>query len=174
MASRNIKERRRRPASSWRIGREALAEVPIRGLRDRWARWIHPDHVYFRTHGDATADPTGSLSIWPATGKVLAATTLVRSEIHAWYSYGASSNEGGTSGRATPIQWQMITDSRRDRGDPRMTSVASATPSIPRTGCSGSIQFKMGIADSLEYLGEWDYPLRPMMAKAFSYYMSRR
>ena len=39
----------------------------------------------------------------------------------------------------------------------------------------GLIQFKLGTGGyAQEYVGEWDYVLSPLWAKAFSLYMSRR
>ena len=39
----------------------------------------------------------------------------------------------------------------------------------------GLIQFKLGTGGhAQEYLGEWDLALRPVLAKAFDVYLSRR
>jgi lipid II:glycine glycyltransferase (peptidoglycan interpeptide bridge formation enzyme) len=39
----------------------------------------------------------------------------------------------------------------------------------------GLIQFKLGTGGyAQEYVGEWDYVLSPIWAKAFDFYMSRR
>jgi vancomycin resistance protein VanK len=39
----------------------------------------------------------------------------------------------------------------------------------------GLIQFKVGTGgEAVEYAGEWDMPLNPLVYKAFSLYMSRR
>ena len=39
----------------------------------------------------------------------------------------------------------------------------------------GLIQFKLGTGgQAVEYLGEWDYPLSPLLHKAFSLYLSHR
>jgi vancomycin resistance protein VanK len=39
----------------------------------------------------------------------------------------------------------------------------------------GLIQFKLGTGGyAQEYLGEWDLPLRPLLAKAFDAYLARR
>ena len=39
----------------------------------------------------------------------------------------------------------------------------------------GLIQFKVGTGgEAVEYLGEWDLPLNPLLYKAFDLYMKRR
>jgi vancomycin resistance protein VanK len=39
----------------------------------------------------------------------------------------------------------------------------------------GLIQFKVGTGgEAVEYAGEWDLPLRPVLYKAFAMYMKRR
>jgi lipid II:glycine glycyltransferase (peptidoglycan interpeptide bridge formation enzyme) len=39
----------------------------------------------------------------------------------------------------------------------------------------GLIQFKVGTGgEAVEYVGEWDLPLRPVTYRAFSLYMQRR
>ena len=39
----------------------------------------------------------------------------------------------------------------------------------------GLIQFKLGTGGyAQEYLGEWDFALRPLMARAFDAYLNRR
>ena len=39
----------------------------------------------------------------------------------------------------------------------------------------GLIQFKLGTGgEAVEYLGEWDYPLNPLLYKAFTAYLERR
>ena len=39
----------------------------------------------------------------------------------------------------------------------------------------GLVQFKLGTGgQAVEYLGEWDYPLSPVLHKAFQLYLARR
>jgi hypothetical protein len=39
----------------------------------------------------------------------------------------------------------------------------------------GLLQFKLGTGGrAAEYVGEWDFPLRPVMARAFETYLARR
>ncbi len=107
-------------------------------------------------------------------GRVLAATTLVRVGAHAWYSYGASSNEGRDVRPSNAVQWAMVRDSLAAGCDVYDLRGISDTLD-PDDHLFGLIQFKLGTGGrAQEYLGEWDLPLRPVLAKAFDVYLARR
>jgi len=107
-------------------------------------------------------------------GRVLAATTLVRVGTHSWYSYGASSNEGRDVRPSNAVQWAMIRDSLAAGCDVYDMRGISDTLD-PDDHLFGLIQFKLGTGGyAQEYLGEWDLPLRPLLAKAFDAYLARR
>jgi lipid II:glycine glycyltransferase (peptidoglycan interpeptide bridge formation enzyme) len=106
--------------------------------------------------------------------QLLAATTWVRVGGHVWYSYGASSTEGREHRGSNAVQWRMLTD-----------AVAAGATVYDLRGISdtldpddhlfGLIQFKLGTGgEAVEHVGEWDYPLSPMLHKAFKLYLSRR
>ena len=107
-------------------------------------------------------------------GDLVAATTWVRVGQHAWYSYGASSTAKREVRGSNAIQWRMITDSL-DAGasvyDLRgiTEGLESDDPHL------GLIQFKVGTGgQAVEYLGEWDLALNPLLYKAFDLYMKHR
>ena len=107
-------------------------------------------------------------------GRVLAATTLVRVGQHSWYSYGASSNEGRDVRPSNAVQWAMVRDSLAAGSDVYDLRGISDTLD-PDDHLFGLIQFKLGTGGhALEYLGEWDLRLRPMMARAVEAYLDRR
>lgn len=107
-------------------------------------------------------------------GRVLAATTLVRVGTHAWYSYGASSNEGRDVRPSNAVQWAMVRDSLAAGCDVYDLRGISDTLD-PDDHLFGLIQFKLGTGGfAQEYLGEWDLALRPVLAKAFDVYLARR
>lgn len=107
-------------------------------------------------------------------GRVLAATTLVRVGRHSWYSYGASSNEGRDVRPSNAVQWAMVRDSLAAGSDVYDLRGISDTLD-PDDHLFGLIQFKLGTGGhALEYLGEWDLRLRPMMARAVEAYLDRR
>jgi lipid II:glycine glycyltransferase (peptidoglycan interpeptide bridge formation enzyme) len=107
-------------------------------------------------------------------GRVLAATTAVRVGEHVWYSYGASSNEGREVRPSNAVQWAMMRDAR-DAGATVYDLRGISDTLDPDDHLFGLIQFKLGTGGyAQEYLGEWDFPLRPLMAKAFEAYLARR
>lgn len=106
--------------------------------------------------------------------ELLAATTAVRVGHHVWYSYGASADHRRELRPSNAVQWRMITD-----------AVAAGATVYDLRGISdtldpadplfGLIQFKLGTGgEAVEYVGEWDYPLQPLLHKAFQFYLARR
>jgi len=133
--------------------------------------------VYFTTMYEAlNAEDPDRLRLYLAhhDGDLVAATTMVRVGEHAWYSYGASTTAKREVRGSNAIQWQMIRDAMAagavvydlrgitdtlDEGDPHL----------------GLIQFKVGTGgEAVEYAGEWDLPLSPVLYRAFDVYMRRR
>jgi lipid II:glycine glycyltransferase (peptidoglycan interpeptide bridge formation enzyme) len=107
-------------------------------------------------------------------GEMVAATTWVRVGHHVWYSYGASSTHKREVRGSNAVQWQMIRDAidvGADVYDLRgITDTLSADdPHI------GLIQFKVGTGgQAVQYVGEWDLPLSPLLYRAFDLYLRRR
>ena len=104
----------------------------------------------------------------------IAATTMTRVGDHAWYSYGASTTAARDLRPSNAVQWEMI-----------RIAIAEGARTYDMRGISdtldssnhlfGLIQFKLGTGGyAQEYVGEWDYVLSPIWAKAFDFYMSRR
>jgi lipid II:glycine glycyltransferase (peptidoglycan interpeptide bridge formation enzyme) len=107
-------------------------------------------------------------------GKLLAATMMVIVGLHAWYSYGASSNEGRDVRPSNAIQWRMIRDAKADGASVYDLRGISDTLD-PEDHLFGLIRFKVGTGgEAVEYAGEWDFPLRPGWHRAFQAYMARR
>jgi len=106
--------------------------------------------------------------------RVIAATTWVRVGQHVWYSYGASSNEGRDVRPSNAIQWRMMTDALE--AGAQLYDMRGISDTLdPDDHLFGLLQFKLGTGGrASEYLGEWDFALRPLMAKAFETYLARR
>ncbi|MFN8167910.1 MAG: peptidoglycan bridge formation glycyltransferase FemA/FemB family protein [Candidatus Nanopelagicales bacterium] len=132
---------------------------------------------YFqRMYRAMTSEDDERLTLYLARheGRVLAATTMVRVGRHAWYSYGASSNEGRDVRPSNAIQWAMIRDALASGCTVYDLRGISDTLD-PADHLFGLIQFKLGTGGyAQEYLGEWDLALRPVLAKAFDVYLARR
>lgn len=107
-------------------------------------------------------------------GKALAATTTVQVGPHSWYSYGASANAGREVKPSNAIQWRMITDAL-DGGATTYDLRGISDTLDERDPLFGLIRFKLGTGGTaVEYVGEWDFALRPGVAKAFDLYLRRR
>jgi lipid II:glycine glycyltransferase (peptidoglycan interpeptide bridge formation enzyme) len=107
-------------------------------------------------------------------GAVLAATTWVRVGTHVWYSYGASTTEGRDYRGSNAVQWAMIRDAHAAGATVYDLRGISDTLD-PDDHLFGLIQFKLGTGgEAVEYLGEWDYPLSPVLHRAFRAYLARR
>jgi lipid II:glycine glycyltransferase (peptidoglycan interpeptide bridge formation enzyme) len=105
---------------------------------------------------------------------LLAATTWVKVGGHVWYSYGASSSAGREHRGSNAIQWRMLADARAAGASVYDMRGISDTLAVD-DHLFGLIQFKLGTGgEAVEYLGEWDYPLSPLLHKAFQLYVARR
>ena len=105
---------------------------------------------------------------------LVAATVWVRVGGHTWYSYGASSTEKRDVRGSNAVQWAMIRDALATGAS--VYDLRGITDTLdPDDPHVGLIQFKVGTGgEAVEYAGEWDLPLNPLVYKAFSLYMSRR
>jgi lipid II:glycine glycyltransferase (peptidoglycan interpeptide bridge formation enzyme) len=106
--------------------------------------------------------------------EALAAATMVRVGSYAWYSYGASANEGREHRPSNALQWRMIEDCLADGMDVYDLRGISDTLD-PAHHLHGLLRFKVGLGgEAVEYLGEWDYPINPLLHRAFQLYLARR
>jgi vancomycin resistance protein VanK len=133
--------------------------------------------AYFRTMFDALlAEEPDRIRLYLAhhEGDLVAATVWIRVGNHTWYSYGASSTEKRDVRGSNAVQWAMIRDSLAVGAD--VYDLRGITDTLdPDDSHVGLIQFKVGTGgEAVEYAGEWDLPLNPLVYKAFSLYMSRR
>ena len=133
--------------------------------------------AYFqRMFAAMTAEDSDRIRLYLARheGRVVAATTWVRVGGHVWYSYGASSNDGREVRPSNAIQWRMMTDAIAAGAN--LYDLRGISDTLdPDDHLFGLLQFKLGTGGrAAEYLGEWDFPLRPLMAKAFEAYLARR
>ncbi len=132
---------------------------------------------YFETMFDALrAEDPDRIRLYLAhhEGDLVATTTWVRVGRHAWYSYGASTTAKREVRGSNAIQWQMITDALAAGAS--VYDLRGITEGLEADDPHlGLIQFKVGTGgEAVEYLGEWDLPLNPLLYKAFDLYMKRR
>jgi lipid II:glycine glycyltransferase (peptidoglycan interpeptide bridge formation enzyme) len=107
-------------------------------------------------------------------GDLLAATIWIRVGTHCWYSYGASADHKRDLKPSNAVQWRMLTDAHL--AGSTVYDLRGITDTLdPEDHLFGLIQFKLGTGgEAVEHLGEWDYPLNPVLYKAFQLYLSRR
>ncbi|GAB3756867.1 lipid II:glycine glycyltransferase FemX [Microlunatus parietis] len=107
-------------------------------------------------------------------GDLVAATLGIRVGAHAWYAYGASSTEKREVRGSNACQWEMIKDALA--AGCGVYDLRGITPTLAADDPHvGLIQFKVGTGGrAVRYVGEWDLPLRPVIYRAFSWWMARR
>lgn len=131
---------------------------------------------YFQRMWDAmSAEDPNRIRLYLAhhDGTVLAGTTMVTVGDHAWYSYGASADAGREVRPSNAIQWQMIKDAIVD-GDAVYDMRGISDTLDESDPLFGLIRFKLGTGgQAVEYVGEWDYALRPALTSAFQLYLRR-
>jgi vancomycin resistance protein VanK len=107
-------------------------------------------------------------------GDLVAATVWVRVGGHAWYSYGASSSQKREVRGSNAVQWAMILDAIAVGAD--VYDLRGITDTLDADDPHlGLIQFKVGTGgEAVEYAGEWDLPLSPLLYRAFTSYLRWR
>ena len=133
--------------------------------------------AYFQTMWDALrAEDPDRIRLYLAhhEGDLVAATTWVRVGRHAWYSYGASSTAKRDVRGSNAVQWQMIRDALAAGAS--VYDLRGITEGLEADDPHlGLIQFKVGTGgQAVEYLGEWDLPLNPLLYRAFDVYLKHR
>ncbi|MGH8868723.1 MAG: lipid II:glycine glycyltransferase FemX [Actinomycetes bacterium] len=135
-----------------------------------------PLHYFTRMYDAMTAEHPDRLRLYLAHHEdtLHAATILVTVGEHVWYSYGASSTSGQRVRASNAVQWQMIRDAHE--GGARVYDLRGMSDTLdPDHHLFGLLRFKVGTGgEAVEYVGEWDYPLNPVLHKAFEAYMKRR
>jgi lipid II:glycine glycyltransferase (peptidoglycan interpeptide bridge formation enzyme) len=179
---RNIRKADKAGVEVTRAGADGLEEG-LAEFHELYRHTAERDHFtarplsYFRTMFRALlAEEPDRIRLYLARheGDLVAATTWVRVGGHTWYSYGASSTDKRDVRGSNAVQWAMIRDSLAAGAD--VYDLRGITDTLdPGDPHVGLVQFKVGTGgEAVEYVGEWDLPLRPLVYKAFSLYMSRR
>ena len=103
-----------------------------------------------------------------------AACLWVRVGKHVWYTYGASSTSGRELRPSNAIQWQMMKDAR-DAGASIYDMRGIAATLNEKSPLFGLLRFKIGTGGKvIQYVGEWDFVLKPLIYKAFRVALARR
>lgn len=132
---------------------------------------------YFQDmYRELNASPLSECTLYLAhlQDQLLAAAIYVRQGEFAWYVYGASSSQERKRYAPRALQLRQIEDALA--AGCQWYDLGGLSPSLdPEYPLAGLTRFKttMG-ADVVQTLGEWDYPVNPLLAKAFTLYMARR
>jgi lipid II:glycine glycyltransferase (peptidoglycan interpeptide bridge formation enzyme) len=103
-----------------------------------------------------------------------AACLWVKVGKHVWYTYGASSTNGRELRPSNAIQWQMMKDAR-DAGASIYDMRGIAATLNEKSPLFGLLRFKIGTGGKvIQYVGEWDFVLKPLIYKAFRIALARR
>ncbi|HSE70133.1 MAG TPA: peptidoglycan bridge formation glycyltransferase FemA/FemB family protein, partial [Nocardioidaceae bacterium] len=179
---RNIKKATKAGVEVSRATTEDLDER-LREFHELYVHTAERDHftprplAYFETMFRALlAEEPDRIRLYLARheGDLVASTIWIRVGGHTWYSYGASSTEKREVRGSNAIQWEMIRDALAAGAD--VYDLRGITETLDADDSHvGLIQFKVGTGgEAVEYAGEWDLPLSPLIYKAFDVYMSRR
>ena len=155
----------------------------LKAFHDLYAHTAERDHFtprplsYFQTMFEAmSAEEPDRITLWLGRheGDLVAATISVRVGTHAWYSYGASSTEKREVRGSNGVQWAMIQDALAKGAE--VYDLRGITDTLESDDPHvGLIQFKVGTGgEAVEYAGEWDLPLNPLLYKGFELYLKRR
>ena len=180
---RNIKRAEKEGVEVTSTGGRAVRDQDLRAFHDLYVHTAERDHFtprplsYFRTMVDAmSAEDPERIRLYFAHhgGDLVASTILVRVGGRAWYSYGASSTEKRDVRGSNAVQWAMIRHALE--AGAHVYDLRGITETLDADDPHvGLIQFKVGTGgQAVEYAGEWDLPLKPVLYKAFQLYMSRR
>lgn len=135
-----------------------------------------PLSYFTRMYDAMTTENPDRLRLYLAhhDGRLHAATLALRVGEHVWYSYGASSTDGQELRPSNAVQWRMIQDAHG--AGARVYDLRGMSDTLdPDDHLFGLLRFKVGTGgEAVEYLGEWDYPLSPVLHKAFQAYLKRR
>jgi vancomycin resistance protein VanK len=160
-----------------------LLATDIERFHDLYVETAHRDGFtprpldYFRRMFAAMgAEDPDRIRLFFATheGDLVAATIMVRVGVHTWYSYGASSTAKREVRGSNAVQWAMMR--RAIAMGAQVYDLRGITPTLDaEDGHVGLVQFKVGTGgEAVEYVGEWDLPLRKALYAAFDLYMRRR
>ena len=142
--------------------------------RDRFTP--RPLHYFETMYAELRAEAPERMRLYAAhhEGVLVAATIMLQVGSQAWYSYGASSTVKREVRGSNACQWAMIRDALAAGCE--VYNLRGITPTLDADDPHvGLIQFKVGTGGhAVQYVGEWDLPLRPTIYRAFGRYMRWR
>lgn len=128
---------------------------------------------YFERMWDALGDHM-RLYLAEIDDHVAASTIWVRVGSHVWYSYGASTTSDRDARPSNAIQWRMMCDALKAGAS--VYDLRGISDTLDENDpLFGLLRFKLGTGGkAVEYLGEFDYPISPLLARIVDLYLRRR
>lgn len=162
---------------SLRIGTRA----DLAAFHDVYVETARRDHftprplAYFERMWDALGDHMRLyLADMPGQSRPGAAAIWVKVGTHCWYAYGASSSTDRDARPSNAMQWRMMLDAL-DAGAHTYDLRGISDTLDEGDPLFGLIRFKLGTGGhAVEFLGEFDYPVQPLLARVFDLYLARR
>ncbi|MBA4496283.1 lipid II:glycine glycyltransferase FemX [Paenactinomyces guangxiensis] len=106
--------------------------------------------------------------------ELLSSAIAIRVNGHTWDLYSAKKSDKPDDPSVFLLRWKMIQDSYH-QGDRIYDFRGISTTLNEDDPLFELLQFKMGFnGDACELMGEWDYPVIPMLHWAFDLYMKKR
>jgi lipid II:glycine glycyltransferase (peptidoglycan interpeptide bridge formation enzyme) len=106
--------------------------------------------------------------------KILSASLAVRVNGHTWDLYNARQSESPADPASVFLRWKMIQDAYQ-QGDRIFDFRGISTILDENNPLFELLHFKLGFGgEACELVGEWDYPVIPMLHWAFDMYMKKR
>lgn len=175
---RNLKKAEKSGVSVRLAGRDELAR-----FHDIYVETARRDHftprplAYFERMWDALS--VGDhirlyLAELPGNGRPAAAAIWVRVGTHAWYSYGASTTADRDARPSNAMQWRMMLDALE--AGAHTYDLRGISDTLDEDDpLFGLIRFKLGTGgQAVEFVGEFDFAVQPMLARVFDLYLKRR
>lgn len=142
--------------------RDHFTPRPLAYFERMWDALSVGDHIRLYLAEIGSAERPAAAAIWVRVGG------------HAWYSYGASTTADRDARPSNAMQWRMMLD-----------ALAAGAAVYDLRGISdtldeedplfGLIRFKLGTGgQAVEFVGEFDYPVLPLLARVFDLYLRRR
>ncbi|MBH8607693.1 peptidoglycan bridge formation glycyltransferase FemA/FemB family protein [Thermoactinomyces sp. CICC 10521] len=106
--------------------------------------------------------------------RILSASLAVRVNGHTWDLYNARHGESLADPASVYLRWKMIQDAYQ-QGDRLFDFRGISTVLDENNPLFELLHFKLGFGgEACELVGEWDYPVIPMLYWAFDMYMKKR
>ncbi len=175
---RNLKKAERSGVSVRLAGRDELAR-----FHDVYVETARRDHftprplAYFERMWDSLSIGDHIrlyLAEIPGADRPAAAAIWVRVGGHSWYSYGASTTADRDARPSNAMQWRMMLDALEVGAS--VYDLRGISETLDEDDpLFGLIRFKLGTGgQAVEFVGEFDYPVQPMLARMFDLYLKRK